>query len=210
MNYRKNCRRYGKWPAILRPKRSPPLPTNGMKNIIFPIRKSIKPMGELGFFGTVIPEEYGGNNMGWLAAMILTEEIARASSSLRVQINMQALGCAFTIFRYGTRGPQEEIYRQTGQRRISGRFRHHRTQRRFGCHGHEIHGRGQRGSLADQRLQDLDLQRQQSPTCSSTTPTPIDAAGSRGLSAFVDRAEKLQRHLHHGSGQDGFPFLTDR
>ena len=39
--------------------------------------------------------------MGWLAAIILTEEIARASSSLRVQINMLTLGCAFTIYRYG-------------------------------------------------------------------------------------------------------------
>jgi len=68
----------------------------------FPYEEAMKPMAELGFFGTVIPEEFGGNEMGWLAAMILTEEIARASSSLRVQINMQALGCAFTIFRYGT------------------------------------------------------------------------------------------------------------
>ncbi|MCP4575995.1 MAG: acyl-CoA dehydrogenase [Deltaproteobacteria bacterium] len=68
----------------------------------FPYEEVVKPMGELGFFGTVIPEEYGGNEMGWLAAIILTEEIARASSSLRVQINMQTLGCAFTIFRYGT------------------------------------------------------------------------------------------------------------
>ncbi len=68
----------------------------------FPYKEVLLPMGELGFFGTVIPEQYGGNNMGWLATMILTEEIARASSSLRVQINMEALGCAFTIFRYGT------------------------------------------------------------------------------------------------------------
>ena len=68
----------------------------------FPYEEVVKPMGELGFFGTVIPEQYGGNEMGWLAAMILTEEIARASSSLRVQINMQTLGCAFTIFRYGS------------------------------------------------------------------------------------------------------------
>ncbi len=68
----------------------------------FPYKEAMKPMADLGFFGTVIPEKYGGNEMGWLAAMILTEEIARASSSLRVQINMQELGCAFTIFRYGT------------------------------------------------------------------------------------------------------------
>ncbi|MBW1767224.1 MAG: acyl-CoA dehydrogenase family protein [Deltaproteobacteria bacterium] len=68
----------------------------------FPYEEVIKPMADLGFFGTVIPEEYGGNEMGWLAAMILTEEIARASSSIRVQINMQALGCAFTILTYGS------------------------------------------------------------------------------------------------------------
>jgi glutaryl-CoA dehydrogenase (non-decarboxylating) len=71
------------------------------KNDYFPYEEVIKPMAELGFFGTVIPEEYGGEDMGWLAAMIVTEEIARASSSLRVQINMLTLGCAFTIYTYG-------------------------------------------------------------------------------------------------------------
>jgi len=71
-------------------------------NNYFPIKEAMKPMGELGFFGTVIPEEYDGEDMGFLAAMIVTEEIARASSSLRVQINMQTLGCAYTIYRYGS------------------------------------------------------------------------------------------------------------
>lgn len=72
------------------------------ENHYYPYEEVIKPMAELGFFGTVIPEEYGGNEMGWLAAMILTEEIAHASSSVRVQINMQTLGCAYTIYRYGS------------------------------------------------------------------------------------------------------------
>ncbi len=67
-----------------------------------PYEEVIKPMGELGFFGTVIPEEYGGNGMGWLAVAILTEEIARASSSLRVQINLLGLGCAYPIYKYGS------------------------------------------------------------------------------------------------------------
>jgi glutaryl-CoA dehydrogenase (non-decarboxylating) len=74
----------------------------------FPYKEAIKPMAELGFFGTVIPEEYGGDDMGWLAAMIVTEEIARASSSLRVQINMQTLGCAYTIYRYGTEAAKQK------------------------------------------------------------------------------------------------------
>jgi len=68
----------------------------------FPYEEAIKPMAELGFFGTVIAEEYGGNEMGWLAAIILTEEIARGSSALRVQINMQTTGNAFTVFHYGS------------------------------------------------------------------------------------------------------------
>ena len=83
-----------------------------------PYEEAIKPMGELGFFGTVIPEEYGGNEMGWLAAMILTEEIARASSSLRVQINMQALGCAFTIYTYGS----EEIKKKYIPKLVSAEY----------------------------------------------------------------------------------------
>jgi len=72
------------------------------ENHYYPYEEVIKPMAELGFFGTVIPEEYGGNDMGWLAGIILTEEIARASSSVRVQMNMQTFGCAYTIFTYGS------------------------------------------------------------------------------------------------------------
>ena len=71
-------------------------------NHYFPYKEAVKPMGELGFFGTVIPEAYGGEDMGWLAAMIITEEIAKASSSLRVQVNMQCLGSAFTLYKYGS------------------------------------------------------------------------------------------------------------
>jgi glutaryl-CoA dehydrogenase (non-decarboxylating) len=68
----------------------------------FPYKEAIKPMGELGFFSTVIPEAYGGEEMGWLAAAIVTEELARAHSSLRVQVNLLVIGCAYTIFTYGT------------------------------------------------------------------------------------------------------------
>jgi glutaryl-CoA dehydrogenase (non-decarboxylating) len=84
----------------------------------FPHEEVIKPMGELGFFGTVIPEEYGGNEMGWLAGIILTEEIARASSSVRVQMNMQAFGCAFTIYTYGT----EELKKKYIPKLVSGEW----------------------------------------------------------------------------------------
>src|SRR3990172_6626243 len=37
----------------------------------FPYREVVKPMAELGFLGTVIPEEYGGESMGWLPTILL-------------------------------------------------------------------------------------------------------------------------------------------
>ncbi len=71
-------------------------------NNYLPHEEVLKPMGELGFFGAVIPEEYGGEDMGWMAAVIITEEIARVSASIRIQVNMQSIGSAYTICTYGT------------------------------------------------------------------------------------------------------------
>ena len=82
------------------------------ENHYLPVKEVIKPMAELGFFGTVIPEEYGGNDMGWLAAAIITEEIARVSSSLRVQINLIELGCAYPILKYGTEEAKRKYIRK--------------------------------------------------------------------------------------------------
>lgn len=88
----------------------------------FPYEEVIRPMGDLGFFATVIPEEYGGNEMGWLAAMILSEEIAAASSSLRVQVNMQELGCAYTILRYGTQAAKDKYVAKLASAEYLGGF----------------------------------------------------------------------------------------
>ena len=59
-------------------------------------------MGELGFFGCPIPEEYGGSNLGFLAHAVVTEEIAKISGSLRAAFNMQTMGTAREIYQYGT------------------------------------------------------------------------------------------------------------
>lgn len=67
----------------------------------FPI-EVVRKMGELGYFGCPIPEAYGGSDVGILAQTILTEEVGRASSSLRVTFNTQCLGTAFSILRHGT------------------------------------------------------------------------------------------------------------
>ena len=65
-------------------------------------RDVVMKMGEMGFFGCIIPEEYGGTGDGWLALALISEEVARASSSMRVAINMQASGPAYALLLYGT------------------------------------------------------------------------------------------------------------
>jgi len=58
-------------------------------------------MGELGFYGSVIPERYGGSHLGFLALVLITEEIARVHSAMRVFINMQ-VGPALALLQFGT------------------------------------------------------------------------------------------------------------
>jgi len=60
----------------------------------------VSKMGELGFYGCLIPEQYGGNGLGFLAHALISEEIARAHSAIRVYLNMQA-GPAVTIYEFG-------------------------------------------------------------------------------------------------------------
>ena len=71
-------------------------------------RELVNQMAELGLFGCPVPEEYGGNNMGYLAHAIATEEIGRASGSLRVAFNMQTMGTAMSILKWGS----EELKRK--------------------------------------------------------------------------------------------------
>src|ERR671914_2573444 len=60
----------------------------------------VKKMGELGFYGCVIPETYGGSGLGFLAMVLITEEVARVHSAMRVAINMQ-MGPALALLRFG-------------------------------------------------------------------------------------------------------------
>lgn len=68
-------------------------------------RDIFEKMGQLGFFGCVVPEDRGGSGLGYLAMVLLTEEIARVHSSVRVHINTQ-LAPAVTLARFGTEEQQ--------------------------------------------------------------------------------------------------------
>ncbi len=69
----------------------------------------VKKMGDLGFFGCALPEEYGGNGCGFFESVLLAEQLATVSGSWRVPLNMQNIGPAVTVNRFGTK-EQKETY----------------------------------------------------------------------------------------------------
>jgi len=65
-------------------------------------RELIKKMAELGFFGCVIPERYGGSNTGYLSHALVVEAVGKVSGSLRIPFNTIAFGPAATLNLWGS------------------------------------------------------------------------------------------------------------
>ena len=66
-------------------------------------------MGELGLFGTVVSEEYGGQGLDYLSYIVCVEELARVDSSQAATIAAHnSLGAA-PIYYYGTKEQKEKF-----------------------------------------------------------------------------------------------------
>src|SRR3990172_4771633 len=65
-------------------------------------------MGELGFFSCVVDEKLGGNGMGFMESVLIAEQIARVSASWRLPFNMQNLGPALTVEKFGTEAQKQK------------------------------------------------------------------------------------------------------
>ena len=66
-------------------------------------------MGGLGFFSCALPEELGGSGMGFMESVLMAEQIAKVSASWRLPFNMQNMGPALTVTKFGT-GAQKKKY----------------------------------------------------------------------------------------------------
>lgn len=69
----------------------------------------VQKMAELGFFGCCLPEEYGGNGCGYLESVIIAEQLAKVSGSSRLPLNMQNIGPAITVNKFGTKEQKERF-----------------------------------------------------------------------------------------------------
>ena len=58
--------------------------------------------GAAGFYGNLFPESVGGSGMGYLAAAVVSEELARNDVRFAACYNQQAATCPYCIFTAGT------------------------------------------------------------------------------------------------------------
>ncbi|MBM4347216.1 MAG: acyl-CoA dehydrogenase, partial [Deltaproteobacteria bacterium] len=71
-------------------------------------KEIVKEMANLGFFGCIAPEKYGGNETGYLAASIMAEEIARVSPSWGLPFNLQMNSIQSVILNFGSEEQKEK------------------------------------------------------------------------------------------------------
>ncbi len=62
---------------------------------------AIKGLGELGFFGMTVPEEYGGSNIGYLGAALVLEEIAAGDAAVSTVISVTNSVGAMPVAQFG-------------------------------------------------------------------------------------------------------------
>jgi short-chain 2-methylacyl-CoA dehydrogenase len=72
----------------------------------FPI-EVVKQMGELGFFGLTMPEEFGGSGAGAVSSCLMLEELGRADQSVAVTVSVSGGLAGGMIATLGTQAQKE-------------------------------------------------------------------------------------------------------
>jgi len=79
-------------------------------------------MGELGFYGTTIPEEYGGAELSNVCYGLVAREIERVDSGYRSMLSVQASLVMHPIFTYGTEKQKKKYLPKLASGEIIGCF----------------------------------------------------------------------------------------
>ncbi len=82
----------------------------------------LKKIGEQGFFGAILPEKYGGQEIDHIAYALMTEEIARVCSSTRTLFSVQISLVEKPILEYGTEEQKQRYLPKMATGEIIGCF----------------------------------------------------------------------------------------
>ncbi|OKH98451.1 acyl-CoA dehydrogenase [Streptomyces sp. CB02923] len=162
-------------------------------------RSIVKKLGEVGFLGLTVPEEYGGSGGGHLAYALVTEELGRGDSAVRGIVSVSLGLVAKTIAAWG----DEEQKRRWLPPLTSGEA--------IGCFGLTEPGTGSdAGNLATRAVRDGDSYVVNGTKMFITNGTWADvvllfartgdAPGHKGVSAFLVPTDTpgLERREIHG------------
>ncbi|ALR22283.1 acyl-CoA dehydrogenase family protein [Sphingobium baderi] len=70
--------------------------------------EELKAVGELGFMGMMIPEEYGGSEIGFLNYALVIEELSAADAGLGTIVHVHNLGGAMPLYQLGSRDQRQK------------------------------------------------------------------------------------------------------
>ncbi|WP_406181667.1 acyl-CoA dehydrogenase family protein [Streptomyces sp. NBC_01006] len=168
-------------------------------------RAIVKKLGDLGFLGLTVPEEYGGSGGDHLAYVLVTEELGRGDSAVRGIVSVSLGLVAKTLAAWGT----EEQKRAWLPRLCSGEA--------LGCFGLTEPGTGSdAGSLTTRAVREGDAYVISGSKMFITNGTWADVVllfartgdepGHRGISAFLvptDTPGLTRREIHGKLGLRG-------
>lgn len=81
-----------------------------------------KKIADQGFFGAILPEQYGGQGVDYISYALMTEEIARACSSTRTLFSVQISLVEIPILRWGTEEQKQKYLPKLGTGEMIGCF----------------------------------------------------------------------------------------
>ncbi len=82
----------------------------------------VKQLGELGFMGIAVPEEYGGTGAGHVAYALALEEICRADAGVGVIMSVNNSLCCEPIYHYGNDDQKERFLKRLAPGEILGSY----------------------------------------------------------------------------------------
>ena len=160
----------------------------------------IAKMGELGYFGMSVPEEYGGGGMGNLPMIIITEELSRCSLAAAGSLITRPEILTKALLKGGTEAQKQHWLPPIAAGRAHGRHlgdrAGHRLRRRLGQVPRRARPRSAARRATSSTAPRRGARSPAAPTCwrCSRAPIPNPKSGAHGLSLFIVPKDPFAGH----------------
>ena len=85
-------------------------------------RDELRKLGEMGFCGMLVPEDWGGSDAGTISYVLMLEEVARVDASMAVALSVTNSLAAYPIYKYGSEVQRRKYLPRLAKGEILGAF----------------------------------------------------------------------------------------